>query len=184
MKKISSWLFLSILIVSLFGVSAVGVMAAGPSGSGGTGLFDLISNAVDKILSIGSLEFLFGPNADNKFFGFVRIAYAIMIFSLLYLGLNAIPNMSRQTAITVGIILAIVSAVFTPTSLLAAFGTTYATLFALIFIVGPIAGILYLLFATPTPSRLVAGIKIVILSAVLLIVNEISHWAITLASAP
>lgn len=175
MKNTPAIIFICIILISAFGVMA--------APAEGTGLFDIIGNAVDKILSIGSLTFLFGDSADNKFFGFIRISYAILIFAVLYMGLSLIPNFSRQTAITIGIILAIISAVFTPTSLLATFGTTYATIFALLFIVGPIIGVLALLFMTGTPSRLVAGLKILALTALLLIVNEISHWAIALANA-
>ncbi len=167
-------LLLLFLIVSLLAVSSV--MAAS--------LADTLEKVGEKILEIGSLKFLLGGGADNQFFGFVRISLGILIFSVLYMGLNLIPNMDRTVAITVGVILAIISAVFTPASILAAFGATYATLFAFIFVGGPIIGVLYLLFVTPTRSRAIAGVKLIVLTMLLLLVNEISHWAIILANAP
>ena len=179
MKKLSAFFFLSLLLISTFGY---GVLAA-PAGTGGSNLYDIVSSIVDKILSVGSLEFLLGADADSKFFGFIRISLGVLIFSVLYMGLSVIPHMSRHIAITVGVILAIISAVFTPVSVLAALGTTYATIFACLFIGGPIVAVLALLFATPTPSRVIAGIKIVVLSMLLILVNEISNWAIVLANA-
>lgn len=141
-----------------------------------------LKGAFSTVLDIGSLKFLLGGQADNQFFGFVRIAIAVLIFSLLYMGLSLIPNMSKNTAIVVGIILAIISAVFIPKSVLAAMGETYAVVFSFLIIGGPIAGVGWLVFGTPTPNRFAAALKFLSVLLLMWLVNEIGHWAAKLVA--
>jgi len=157
-----------LLLISSFMVSA--------QGEGG------LSGIFSKLLDIGSLKFL-GVGEDNQLFGFIRIALAVMIFSIIYMGLSVIPNMSRNVAITVAIVLAIIASVFTPKSILAAMGETYAAIFALLIIGGPIVGLGWLLFGTPTNSRGVAFIKLIGVCFMMWLVNELNYWAAILAGA-
>ncbi len=147
------------------------------------GLFDSISGAWDGILSIGSLEFLLGSSADNKLIGFVRIAIGVAIFALLYFGLVMIPGMSRNIAITLGVIFAVISAVFMPASVLTLFGESWAVVFAFLFIGAPLVAVGALLFATPTPGRGVAFLKFIGVCFLIWLFNEIGHWASLLAAA-
>ena len=144
---------------------------------------DLFGGALDTVLEIGSLEFIFGSNADNKFIGFVRIAIAVLIFTIIYMGLSFIPNMSRNISIVIASVLAIVSSVFMPASVLSGFGGTYAVIFAFLIIGGPISGVGWLLFGTPTPGRFVAALKFLGVLLLMWLVDEVAHWAIELANA-
>ncbi len=142
-----------------------------------------IGKAVSQILDIGSLKFLFGASADNQLIGFVRIVVAILVFALLYLGSSMIPHMSKNIAITISILLSIITAVFLPKEVLLVFGETYATIFALIIIGGPIIAIMALCFFTPTPNRAVAFIKFLTVCFVMWLIAKISVWAGKLGSA-
>ncbi len=182
MKKISSWLFLSILIVSLFGVSAVGVFGASPyagrpgpsSPSASTNIF---GQAFDKIVSIGSLEFLLGTGADSKFIGFLRILIAILVFCVFYAGANAAGQfIPRQAGITISVILAILTSVFIPGSVLAAIGSGYAVLVSSLLIGVPVFALMYFIFGTQN-TRFMAGTKIVLLFLVWYVLIEVAYWA-------
>jgi len=127
-----------------------------------------------KLLNLGSLSFLLGGSADNQFCGFARLLLAVLIFSILYMGLSLIPNMSRLT---------IISAVFTPCSILLAWGKTYSALFALVLIGAPILGLGWLLFGTQTNSRGVAFIKLIGVCLLMWLLIELNAWAAVLAAA-
>ena len=146
-------------------------------------VFAGLGDAISGILDIGRLEFLFGSGAENQLIGFVRILMAILVFSILYWGLSIIPGMPRNIAITIGVLLAILTAVFMPKEILLTFGATYATIFALIIIGGPIAGALALCFFTPTPNRGVAFIKFLVIVFVMWLISKINVWAGKLATA-
>ncbi|MBI2145957.1 hypothetical protein HYU22_01290 [Candidatus Woesearchaeota archaeon] len=166
----SVWVLLLVLLL----LTSSFALAATPGQS--------LKSAFSSILDVGSLKFLLGGQADNQFFGFVRIAIAVLIFALLYMGLSLIPNMSRNTAIVVGIILAIISAVFIPKSVLAAMGETYAVIFSFLIIGGPIAGVGWLVFGTPTLNRFAAALKFFAVLLLMWLVNEIGHWAAKLTA--
>ena len=143
----------------------------------------------DSILSIGSLEFILGGDADNKLFGFVRIAIGIIIFSILYMALsaanagmggNAIP---KNIAITISIVMAIITSIFIPATVLATFASTYAVIFSFIIIGGPMIGIGWMVFGTPTPNRGAAVFKLFGILFLWWVISEISHWAGELAAA-
>lgn len=150
---------------------------------------DSIHNAIGSVLNIGKLDFLFGGSSpDNQLIGFIRIALAILVFTIIYMGLSAINTVAsnaipKNIAITIGIILAIITAVFTPGSVLLMFGETYAVIFALLLIGGPIAGILALCLMTPTPNRGVALIKFLAVCFTIWLIAQIGAWAEMLSSA-
>ena len=129
---------ISLLLVSLLLVNFV---AASPYPSPETSVWD-------TILSIGSLGFLcerswFGVgscNYEQNLVAFMRILIGILIFSLLYTGTRAVPGLkeNRNIAITVSIILAIISVIFIPSSILIGIGAAYSTLFAVVILAVPI----------------------------------------------
>lgn len=176
MKKGLLFMFLMVGILAVAPVLAEGIGESlrqvweGEDGKGG-------------ILGVGSLTFLLGNEADNKLIGFVRIAIGVAIFSLLYFGLIMIPGMSKNIAITLGVIFAIIPAVFMPASVLTMFGETWAAVFAFLFIGIPLVGIGALLFATPTPGRLVALLKFIGVCFLIWLFNEIGKWASVLVNA-
>jgi hypothetical protein len=150
---------------------------------------DGIKGTISDILDIGRLEWLLGGSAENQLIGFIRIIIAILIFTMLYLGLsvannamggNAIP---KNIAITIGILMAIVSAVFIPGEVLMMFGETYATIFSLIIIGGPILAILSLCFMTPTPGRGMAFLKFCAICFVIWLIDKITDWAAVLSNS-
>ncbi|MBI2103062.1 hypothetical protein HYT55_04435 [Candidatus Woesearchaeota archaeon] len=173
--------FLTLLLVILLLLPSFSLASAhGTSTTSGDNSLD-IGGFVTKILSVGSLSFLGSP--DNQFIGFIRILMAVLIFTLLYLGLSMIPGITRGIGITIGILLAIMVSVFMPADVLIAWGTSYATLFAFVIVFGPvIAGGAFLLL-TPTPSRGAAGLKIVILFILWWLVAHIADWAHKLGSS-
>ncbi len=132
------------------------------------------------IMGIGSLQFLFGDNAEGQLCGFLRIIMAILIFTLLYMGLSLIPGLTKGTAITIAIILSIVSAIFMPCPVLLAWGTTYATIVAFFVVFGPVLAGGMLLLGTATPNRTIAFLKLVIVLILMWLVGVIGTWAGTI----
>lgn len=178
-------LMLSAILLSSFVTAKSDPKLSGASGSDG-GLFDSVGGAFDKILDFASLSFIFGSdNPEGKFFGFVRILIAILIFSIIYLGISAIPGMggSRNIAIVIALVLAIMTSIFIPKTVLASFGATYAILFSLIIIGGPVIGITALLIITPTPRWYIALVKLVAVVILYILVEEVSRHAQLIVNA-
>ena len=168
---------LALLLVAITIFSAL-VQAAPPAPQS---MGDIIKGAWSTLLDIGSLKGLMGAGADNQLFGFIRIAMGIIVFSLLYMGLFFLPSPSARTLIS--IVLAIISATFMPAQVLGAFATTYASIFALIIIFAPVAGVGYLVMVTPTPNRGIAVIKVLSLFALFWVINQVVWWAGKVAAA-
>ena len=173
-RKIFSLLLLVLLMTPF--------MALANSHSDEGSPFDGVGDIFGSILDIGRLDFLYDDdlvdlNPDNKFVGFVRILMAIMVFALIYLGLSMIPHMSRNISIVIASCLTVLTAVFFPAEVLMAFGETYAVIFALIIIGGPIMGILALCFLTPTPRWPHALLKFLAVCGVMWLIHKISLWA-------
>ena len=137
--------------------------------------FDL-GEIIGDIASFGALEWLFGSGADSQFVGFLRVIMAILAFTIIYYGLSFIPNINRNIAVAIGILLAIMSAVFTPGNVLMAAGVAWGSILAFIVVFGPVITVLVILFATPTPWW-AAIIKLFALGALTWILGQISYWA-------
>ncbi|MBI4151883.1 hypothetical protein HY496_02840 [Candidatus Woesearchaeota archaeon] len=167
-SNILLFLFLLITLSSFAFASSHGTPASGGSS------FD-IGEFVSKIISVGQLTFLGSP--DNQFVGFVRILMAVLVFSLIYLGLSMIPGMSRNIGITIAILLSILVSIFFPASILLAWGTAYASLFAFFIIFGPVIGLGAVLITTPTPNRGAALVKFATVIALWWVVAHIAEWA-------
>ncbi len=175
MQKSISGLILLLLLLSVLG-AGMAFAAGSPSPTLEK------DSIVNQILWVGSLTFLFGDSPDNEFIGFLRILMTVLIFTLVYLGLSAIPGLTRGVAITISIILSILVSVFFPASILLAWGTTYATLFAFVIVFGPILGVAALLIMSPTPNRGIAFLKLVAVMALWWTVFQIGTWAAKLGS--
>ncbi len=180
-NKLLAWLLLIVVLISL---SSTIVFAPSQSSSEDQGVFGSLSNVMTSVLSFGALDFIFdSKDVRGNFFGFVRIAIAILIFAILYMGASLIPNMNKNIAITVAVILAIITAVFIPQDVLAVMGSTYAVLFSFIILGGPMLGIGALLFLTPTPGRFWAGIKLAGVFLLWWLISEIGNAASKIAVA-
>ena len=133
------------IIYMILGVLTASSVMAGPLDKVGEIFTFLFS-------SIGSLAFLGGNS--NQFLGFIRILYAILVFTILYAaGKVALGDkIPRQITITISIILSIIVTVFTPTSILLAISTSYATAVAFILLGGLIGGLIYFIVRDKTDS--------------------------------
>ncbi|MBI4151884.1 hypothetical protein HY496_02845 [Candidatus Woesearchaeota archaeon] len=141
-----------------------------PPGQEGEGI-------LSTILRFGSLSFLFGGEPENQLCGFLRILLLVLAFTLFYLLFSLIPGLTRGTGITLSIVFALLITLFTPCTILLAWGTTYATLFALVIVFGPVLAAFAGLVFTPTPNRIAAVLKLVVVLILMWLVYEISFWA-------
>jgi len=106
---------------------------------------------------IGNLGFL-GLENEVMLVGFTRILIAILIFTVIFalfeltnsvLGKDGNRLLSRKHIGVIAAIMAIISAVFMPDSVLLATGIGWATLVALLLIGGPVIGLAYFLWSFP-----------------------------------
>ena len=104
--------------------------------SGSSSSDNVFVNALYSVMDFFNLD-LFNNNAD-RLAGFMRIMIGIMVFSAVYWGFsvlsgdggNAIP---QGVAITIGIVIALITVVFLPNQLLFAMGSTTALVAVLLF---------------------------------------------------
>lgn len=172
----------SLLLVALLVASCA--PAPGPSGS----------EVWETILEIGSLGFLCKNEPVNLFFGLVtidrcnreaglialmRILIGILVFALLYMGTSAVPglNQNRNIAITVSLILAVMSVIFIPESVLIGIGSAYATIISVILIGAPIVGGLLLFRMIPVNSRGGIGMRIIMLLLLIFVLTAVKNYA-------
>ncbi|HLD80008.1 MAG TPA: hypothetical protein VJA18_05610 [Candidatus Nanoarchaeia archaeon] len=167
-----------VLIISLFLVSC----STDPGPSAG--------QIWEKIVHIGTLGFLcksglFGTcNYEDNLVAFMRILVGILVFALLYVGASAIPGLSenRNVSIAVCIILAIMSVIFIPGSVLAGIGAAYATLIASVLIGAPIVGGLLLFRMIPGDTKGGVLLRIVVLFILLAVLIGVKEQASELLS--
>ncbi len=123
------------------------------------------SNIWWKILSVGNLTFL-GMSDGSVVVALVRILIGILIFTILFAVLSgfskgkdksALGFLNKNQGMIVAAILAIISAIFMPASVLLAMGTGWATAFALIIIGAPIVGLAFLLWSWPEDGKETKG---------------------------
>lgn len=124
----------TVLLVSLFLTGCFNPNNAGPP----TG-----DDIWEKVVYIGSLGFI--GDDSNALVAITRILIFILVFALFQTAAKAVPglNQSRNTGIAVSIILAIISTIFIPESILIAIGSAYSTLLAILIVGTPVAGGLF-----------------------------------------
>ncbi len=138
----------------------------------------------ETILNIGSLGFLcergwfgFGPcEYEDNLVALMRVLIGILTFALFYMAASAVPGLreQRNIAITVSIILAIISVIFIPNSIFLGIGAAYGTLVAVIMIGAPIAGG-FILYRSMSDSHWV--VKVVVLVILFLILTAVKSFA-------
>lgn len=128
----------------------------------------------DTILQIGSLGFLQGNLA-----AFMRILVGILVFALLYMGARAVPGLreNKNVAIAVSVILAIMSVIFIPDTLLLAIGTAYATITLILLILLFLAPLILLFIIVPGDSRRNHLIRVILLIALYLLLTGLKNTA-------
>ncbi|MEK6900647.1 MAG: hypothetical protein AABX05_05975 [Nanoarchaeota archaeon] len=131
-----------------------------------------LSGIFDKILWFGSLGFI-GNNPD-ALVGFMRILLAILVFALLFEG-GKVTGMNPRTVGIVAAIIAIISAIFIPDTVLVAIGAAYGTIVALVLIGVPVLGGLYAIWRIPGDTRPQILFKILILFLLLVILISINE---------
>ena len=139
------------------------------------------TSAWDTILEVGSLGFLcergwFGLGScdyENNLVALMRVLIGILTFALFYMGATQVPGLKEQRniAITVSIILAIISVIFIPNAILKGIGAAYATLVAVIMIGAPVAGGFILYRSMSDQHWVVKVIVLVILLIILTLVK-------------
>lgn len=129
----------------------------------GTETGSTINNVVEDIVKIGMLEWL-GVTGENYLTGFMRLAVFILIFVVLFeVARHLLPPASKNAAIAGAAVLALISAIFIPGSVLAAIGVAYATLFSFILIGVVVIGGLFLVYMIPTSSLPLRILRVVLL---------------------
>ncbi len=131
---------------------------------------DTVKNVWESVLSVGSLQFL-GVTPDTAVVAFTRILLVIFVFALLFgvlsgFGGSAGPLsfLSRGQAAIVAGVMALITGIFLPPSVILAVGTEWATLISLLLLGAPIFGLFFLLWTIPKDScawrflRLVVGL--------------------------
>ncbi len=131
---------------------------------------DTVKTVWESVLSVGSLGFL-GVSPDTAVVAFTRILLVIFVFAVLFgvlsgFGGSAGPLsfLSRGQAGVVAGIIAILTGVFFPPSVILAIGTEWATVVSLLLLGAPILGLFFLLWTIPKDScawrflRLVVGL--------------------------
>ena len=115
----------------------------------------ILTNVWNKVLGVGSLSFL-NISDGNAVLALTRILLWFLVFTIFFsvtTGFggrnNVLGFLSRGQAAVVAIILATISVIFMPTSVLSATGVAWATAVALIVIGGPIVGLGALLVSIP-----------------------------------
>lgn len=112
----------------------------------------IISNVFDTIISIGKLSFLGFPGGDN-ITAFLRILVFILTFTIYFAGLSVangfLKIFTKNIAIVVSLIFAIISTIFMPPAVLIASGTAFGTLVSVALLAAPMFAILALIFFLP-----------------------------------
>lgn len=131
-----------------------------------------------KILWFGSLGFL--GSTDDGLVSFMRILIFILVFALFFLGAGMIPGLGRNTAIVIAAVLAIISVMFIPASVLVGVGAAYATLTSVVLIGAPIVGGLALFRMIPGDTRGGIAVRCIVLLVLLAILIAVKYHALAL----
>lgn len=164
-RRMRNWF---LFVISLFLVSCqeVGISA---------------SEIFNKLLWFGSLGFL-GQYGGNPLDGFMRILVIILVFAIFY-ELGGISNLiSPNIRTVVSLILAIMSGIFIPGTVLAGIGAAYGTLVALFLIGLPVVGGLYAIYRIPNTRRFYIFLRIVVILILLAILISVKVHALDLTN--
>ncbi len=147
---------------------------------------DTVKNVWQSVISVGSLQFL-GVTPDTAVVAFTRILLVIFVFALLFgvlsgFGGSAGPLsfLSRGQAGVVAGIIAILTGIFFPPSVILAIGTEWATLVALLLLGTPILAMFFLLHSLPDDSCPWRFLKLIIALLLLWIIGAMQTHVLVL----
>lgn len=132
--------------------------------------YDDIKEVGQEVISVAKLDWVnggHGVSGESYMTGFMRLAVFFLIFILLFELASRTGVLQRNAAIAVAAILAIISAIFIPGSILAAIGVSYATLFSFILIGAVIIGGGFMIMMIPAANL---GFRILRLTLILLLI--------------
>ena len=117
----------------------------------------------DKVVKIGSLGFL-GDSPENDLIALTRVLIFILIFALLFEG-SKLTGLSRNSAIVVSAVLAIMSTIFIPASILLGIGAAYSTVIAILIVGAPVVGglLVHRIFSGDSGGHKVARLFILVI---------------------
>ncbi len=146
-----------------------------------------IRNVWQSVITVGSLQFL-GVTPDTAVAAFTRILLAILVFALLFGALSGFGGHARwlsflsrgQAAIIAGI-MAVITGIFLPVSVLLAVGTEWATLVSLLLLAAPIMALFFLLYSLPDDSCSWRFLKLLLALVLLWIVGAMRLHVVNLA---
>lgn len=140
----------------------------------------LISFASASILdSLESLKTSIGIT-EPLIITLLRVGILILIAVLLFEGLSHV-GLSQGTSIAISIVLALISVVAMPGSILATIASTYGVLFSFILIMIPLGGLLFVIYGLIPGDRLVWRIvRIVLILVLIYFFFRIKTWVGTL----
>lgn len=133
------------------------------------------------IFSLG--PFLEGTEALEAF---MRAIVGILVFALFFEAGSRLGFLTRRTAMIVAGVLAIMTAIFLPGTILAGIGSAYAIAFAAILILTPVVGGLWVIFGSVGGNPIIPhtrfghGLRIVILAVLLWILMAVKDHALNL----
>lgn len=140
-----------------------------------------LTQAWQQILSFGSLSFL-SVSPDTAVVAFTRILLTIFVFAILFGVLSGFGSrvgplsfLSRGQAGVVAGVIAVITAIFLPASVILAVGTSWATLIALLLLGLPILGFFLLLYSLPDDSCAWRFLKLVISLLLLWIISAMRY---------
>lgn len=153
-----------------------------------------LERAWDKILGIGSLEFL-GVSGGEGVVALTRILIWILMFAVFFGTMVSLGAASKTSGATKGIavfgfltrgqagivaaVVATIAAIFLPSAVLLATGTGWATAVALLLIGGPIVGLAYLLYTIPgkgQDTKATVFVKLVLCLLLYWILSAMRHY--------
>ncbi len=106
----------------------------------------------------------------------VRVAILLLITFLLYEGISHL-GLSQGTAVVISLVLGLISSVFIPGSVLLAISTTYGTIFSLLLLLIPIAGLLFIIYVIiPGTSLGWRALRILLIILVLVLLFLFKSW--------
>jgi len=171
------WKKSGLMLIFLFLISILVVSCDDSSGDDSMNLDKIWK----KVLSIGKLEWL-GFSGESAIAGFMRILVAILVFAGLYELGRLTPMTPRIRGVIAGI-LAIISAVFIPGSILAGIGGAYGTITALVLIGIPLGIGGYALYRIPSDNAGQIIAKLCIIVALMWILMAVKGHATDLVNA-
>jgi hypothetical protein len=181
MKQLNLRYFYSSLLTILVFITGCTTASTAAGGTAPTFKQQVTDIWVNYLLPIFSLSFL-GLTGENSIMAFMRLIIIILVFTLLFEATRLI-RFPRNTGIVIAGVIAIMSGLFIPGTILIAIGSSYGFLVALVLLATPILGSFYLFSIMPTAPVVWRWARIILLCIVLYLLINIKTHAMNLVAA-